>query len=64
MRNHNQNDDDKFIKDQWFDDYCFHKLVIEEENHPSSASKNGGCSTTAIAIFLIIALIIEIINAL
>ena len=55
------NKDDKFIKDKWFDDYCFYKLVVEEESKPSSSSaENTGCGTIAIVLLFAFLIINEV----
>ena len=57
--------DNKFIKDKWFDDYCFYKLVIEEEEEkqPTSSKDPSGCGYTLMAIILFLMFFFEIIEA-
>ena len=61
MKDRNQNDN-KFIKDQWFDDYCFYKLVIEEENNPTPSENPTGCGYTLMGVLLFLMFFFEIIK--
>ena len=64
MRNRNQKDN-RFIKDQWFDDYCFYKLVIDEKDkHTSPSAGNNGCAYAVIVVILFLMLVSEIAKAL
>ena len=60
MRDHK--DEDKFIKDKWFDDYCFYKLVIEEKGSKpaGSSAENTGCGIVAVVLLVAFLIINEL----
>ena len=63
MRDHK---DDKFIKDKWFDDYCFYKLVIEDEQKTQHQATGNdiGCGFVAMGILIVMIIIDSIFKAL
>ena len=65
MKNNDQRDD-KFIKDQWFDDYCFYKLVIEDDqNTPRQHTSNGpGCGYVVIGTLIVMIIIDSILRVM
>ena len=58
--------DDKFIKDEWFDDYCFYKLVIEDEKKTQhrATSDDAGCGFVAMGVLIVMIIIDSILKAL
>ena len=63
MRDHK---DDKFIKDRWFDDYCFYKLVIEDEQKTphQTTSNDVGCGFVTMGVLIVMIIIDSILKAL
>ena len=65
MKNDDQRDD-RLIKDKWFDDYCFYKLVIEDEQEPrhQHTDSDAGCGFVVAGTLIAMIILDAILKAL